>query len=118
MLGSSQQGFQEAFDRFYSACGQAGTKISTEKIEVLCLSRRPGQYILQVSGYTLQLVETFKYLRVVYFSLVMEIGTKRLIHGLVKQTQFCVSFIAPWLRNGTFQNRKAFSVLIGLFSDP
>ena len=38
------------------------------------------------------------------------------MHGSVKQTQFCVSFITPWWRNGGFQRRKAF--LIGLCSDP
>jgi len=67
MRGSSQQGLQHTFDRFYSACDQAGTKISNKKIEVLCLPRRP-QCILQVSGNTLQQVETFKYLGVVFTS--------------------------------------------------
>jgi len=37
-------------------------------IEVLCLSRRPRHCILQVSGNTLQQVETSKYLRVVFTS--------------------------------------------------
>jgi len=37
-----------------------GTKISTKKTEALCLSRRPRQCILQVSGNTLQQVETFE----------------------------------------------------------
>jgi len=60
MRGSSQQGFQHAFDRFSTAADQTGTKISTKKIEALCLSRRPGQCILQVSGNTLQQVEMFK----------------------------------------------------------
>jgi len=27
---------------------------------------------------------------------VTEDGAKKLIRGLVKQTQFCVSFITPW----------------------
>jgi len=31
------------------------------------------------------------------------VGARRLIHGLVKQTQFCVSFIALRSRNGSFQ---------------
>ena len=31
-----------------------------------------------------------------WYSRVTEVGTKRLIHELVKQTQFCASFIAPW----------------------
>jgi len=68
MRGSSQQGIQRAFDRFSAACDQAGTKISSEKIEVLCLSRRPWQCILQVRGNSLQQVEAFKYLGVVHTS--------------------------------------------------
>jgi len=65
---SSQQGLQHAFDRFSAACDHAGTKISTKKIEVLCLSRRPKQCILHVSENTLQQVKTFKHLWVVFTS--------------------------------------------------
>jgi len=36
-------------------------KIGTKMIEILCLSRRSRRCILQVSGNTLQQVETFKY---------------------------------------------------------
>ena len=43
-------------------------KNSTKKIEVLCLLRHPRQLFLQVSGNTLQQVETFKYLGVVLMS--------------------------------------------------
>jgi len=68
MRGSSQQGLQHAVDRFSAACEQAGKKISTKKIEVLCLSRHPRQCILQVSGNALQQLETFKYLGVVFTS--------------------------------------------------
>jgi len=69
MRGSSQQGLQLAFDRFSAARDQAGTTISTEKIEVSYLStRRPRRCILQMSGNTLQQVETFKYLGVVFTS--------------------------------------------------
>ena len=68
MCGSSQQGLQHAFDLFSAACEQAGTKISTKSIEVLCLSKHPRQCILQVSGNTLQQLETFKYLGVVFTS--------------------------------------------------
>ena len=31
-----------------------------------------------------------------WYSQLMKIGTKGLMHGLVKQTQFCMSFIASW----------------------
>jgi len=43
MRGSSQQSLELAFDWFSAACDQEGTKISSEKIEVLCLLRRPRQ---------------------------------------------------------------------------
>jgi len=68
MRGSSQQGLQHAFDRFSDACDQAGTKISTKKIEVLCLSRRPKKCIMQVSGNNLQQMETFRCVEVVFTS--------------------------------------------------
>jgi len=118
MRGSSQQRLELAFDWFSAACDQEGTKISSEKIKVLCLLRRPSrpvislgrqggeefsesganflnyvqhifpgeakiflglrpppftglrprQCFLQVSGNTLQQVETFKYLGVAFTS--------------------------------------------------
>ena len=66
MRGISQQGLQHAFDWFSPACAQAGTNISSKKIELLCLLRRPRQCFLQVGGHTLQQVETFRYLGVVF----------------------------------------------------
>jgi len=96
MCGSSQQGLQHAFDQFSAACDQAGTKISSKKIEVLLYVslRCPRQCFLQVSGNTLQQVEGFKYIGVVFTS--DESQNKGIETLLVKQTQFCVSFIAPW----------------------
>jgi len=46
---SSKISISFAFDRFSVACDRAGTKISTEKTEVLCFLRRPRQCILHVS---------------------------------------------------------------------
>ena len=46
-----------------------------------------------------------------WYSQVMKVGTKGLIHGLVKQTQFFVSFIASWWRNGSFQRPQSFQFL-------
>ena len=51
----------------------------------------------------------FKY--VGWHSRVTEDGAKRLIHALLKQTQFCVSFTAPWWRNGSFQTPQSCQVL-------
>jgi len=68
MRGTSQQSLQPACDRFSAAYDEAVTKISSKKIEVLCLSRRPRLCILQVSGNTLQQGKTFKYLEVVFTS--------------------------------------------------
>jgi len=42
---------------------------------------------------------------------VTEVGTKRLTHVWVKQGQFCLSFIAPWLWNGSFQRPQSFQSL-------
>jgi len=53
-----------------------------------------------------------------WYSRVTECGTKRLIHGLVKQTQICVNFIALCdHKTGAFEHRKAVSFQIGLCQD-
>ena len=62
--------------------------------------------MLQVSGNTLQQVETFKYLCVA-FTCYESRSPRRLVHGLVKLTQFCVNFIALWLQNGSFQTPQS-----------
>jgi len=64
LLVSSEQGLQQAPDRFSAACYHAVMKVSTTKTEVLCLPRNPNQSVLQVSGKTLQQVEKFKFLGV------------------------------------------------------
>jgi len=109
MRRSSQQGFQLELDRFSAACDQEGTKISSEKIEVLCLYKRSRQCFLQVSGNTLLCWRRSSTLG--WYSRVTKVGTKGLIHGCVKQTQFCVNFIAPWTRNGSFQRTQSFQFL-------
>jgi len=67
-------------------------KISTKSTEVLCLSTNSRQCIRQVSCNTLQQVEKFKYLGVVLTSVGRR--NEEIDNGLVKLTQFCVSFIA------------------------
>jgi len=42
---------------------------------------------------------------------VTKVGTKGLIRGLVKQTQFCVSVIAPWWQNGSYRRKQSFQFL-------
>ena len=42
-----------------------------------------------------------------WYSQVMEVRTKGLIHGLVKHTHFWVSFTVPWWRNGSFQRPQS-----------
>jgi len=118
LLASSQQSLQHALDRFSAACHRAGMKISTKNTE-LCRSTNPRQCMLQVSGTTLQQVEKFMDLGVVAY--LTEGGARRLIHGLVKLTQFCLSFIALWSQNGSFQAPQSCLILsfkIGLYSDP
>ena len=53
---SSEQGQQHTLDRFSVACKQTGMKINPKKTGVLCLSRSPSQFTLQVSGNTFQQV--------------------------------------------------------------
>ena len=62
LLSLTESGFQRALNSFAAACDNADIKISTAKTEVLQLSRNPNQYVLQVNGATLKLVEKFKYL--------------------------------------------------------
>jgi len=49
----------------------------------------------------LQQVVKFKCIR--WYLRVTEGGARRLMHGLLKLTQFCVSFIVLWSQNGRFQ---------------
>jgi len=92
-------------------CDQAGTKISSKKIEALYLLRCPRQCILQVSRYILQQVETFKYLGMVFTS--GGSRNKGIDTRIGKETQFYVSFIAPWWRNGSFQRPQSCQFLNG-----
>jgi len=79
-------------------------KISAKNTEVLLYVSLQIQG--SVCGSTLQQVETFKYLGVV-FTCDGRWSPRRLIHGLVKLTQFCVSFIALCSQNGSFQTRQS-----------
>jgi len=45
-----------------------------------------------------------------------EVGTWRLIHELLKQTQFCVSFITLWSENGSFQTTQSSQFLNLMFT--
>jgi len=82
-------------------------KTSTENTEVLCLPTSPRQCVLHVSDNTLQQLEKFKYLGVVADLPVTEGGARRLIHGLAKLTQFCVSLFALWSQNESFQTPQS-----------
>jgi len=66
LLPSSQQGLQHALDRFSAACNRAKMTISTKSTKVLWFSTNQRQCMLQVSGNTLQQVEKFKYIGVVF----------------------------------------------------
>ena len=109
LLESSQRRLQHPLDRFSAVYDRCGMKISAKQTEVslriLRHSTYPRQSMLQVSGNILQQVEKFKYLGVVFAS-----GggrNKGLIKGMVKQTHFCVSFIALWSQNGSFQTLRS-----------
>ena len=60
LLDSTQNGLQQALDRFSDACSVARMKISTTKTETMCLSRHPKQCSLQIDGAPLKQSEKFK----------------------------------------------------------
>ena len=73
LLDSTQNGLQQALDRFSDTCSVAGMKISTTKTETMCVSRQPKQCSLQIDHYNSQRVplqqsEKFKYLGVSFTS--------------------------------------------------
>jgi len=47
----------------------------------------------------------------------MESGTTGPIHGLVKETKFCVNFVDMWWQNGSFETPQTFCFEIGLCSN-
>ena len=64
LLDSTQNGLQQALDRFSNACSVAGMKISTIKTENMCLFRQPKQCSLLIDGVPIKQSEKFKYLGV------------------------------------------------------
>ena len=64
----TQNGLQQAPDRFSDACSVAGIKISTTKTETICLYRQPRQCSLQIDGEPPKQSEKFKYLGVSFTS--------------------------------------------------
>ena len=68
LLDSTQNGLQQALDRFSDACSVAAMKISTTKTETMCLSRQPMQCSLRIDGVPLKPSEKFKYLGVSFTS--------------------------------------------------
>ena len=68
LLDSTQNGLQQALDRFSDACSVAGMKTSSTKTETMCLSRQPKQCSLQIDGVPLKQSEKFKYLGVSFTS--------------------------------------------------
>ena len=68
LLDSTQNGLQQALDKFSDGCTVAGMKISTTKTETMRLSRQPKQRSLQIDGVPLKQSEKFKYLSVSFTS--------------------------------------------------
>ena len=61
LLDSTQNGLQQALDRFSDACSVAGMKISLTKTETMCLFRQPKQCSLQIDEVPPKQSEKFKY---------------------------------------------------------
>ena len=111
MRGSSQQGrLQPAYDRFSNACDQAGGKSALKRLRYCVFQDAQGGAFCKWAEIN---CSRWRRSSTWWYSRVTVVGTKRLIHVLVKQTQFCVSFIAPWWRNGSFQRPQSFQFLNG-----
>jgi len=90
-------------DEFCRVCG-ANRGIQRLRYNV---SPESLQCILQVSGNTLQHVEDFKYLGVIFTSDGRR--NKEIDTHIGKQMQNSVSFIVPWHKTGAYKHRKVFS---------
>ena len=86
--GSSQQGLQHAFDQFSAACDQVGTTVSSEKLRY-CVSQDAQGSVFCTWAKT-HCSRWRRSSTLGWYSWVTEVGTKGLIHGLVKLTQFCL----------------------------
>ena len=51
LLDSTQNGLQQAFDRFSDACSVAGMKISSTKTETMCLSSNQSSALSKLMEY-------------------------------------------------------------------
>ena len=102
LLASSEQRLQHALDRFAISVPPIRKKISTKKTEVSCLSRKLSQWTLQMCDIAEQQIEKFKNLGLAFTS-DPKWNREIDIPFSIKQTQFCVSFIALWSQNGHFR---------------
>jgi len=105
MCRSFQQGLQHAVDRFSAACDQAGTKFITKRLRY-CVSQDTQDSVF-CKWAEIHCSRWRRSSTLGWYSQVTVVGTKGLIHGLVMQTHFCVSFIAPWWWIGSFQRPQS-----------
>jgi len=98
---------------FFSTCDQVWKKISTKKTGVLCLRRNPTSTSASEANTAIHCSRWRCSSTVERYSPMIVGG--RFIHGLVKQLQFCVSFIALWQQNGNFQTSQSWKFLYQYF---
>ena len=68
LLDSTQNGLQQALDKFADASSFAGMKIGSTKTAAMCLPRQPMRRSLRVSGVPLKQSEKFNYLSISFTS--------------------------------------------------
>jgi len=93
---------------------QAGMKTSTKQTELKSLDQPKAVYAAS-GGNTLQQVAKFKYLKVVQYLRVTWGGARRSLHGLVKQTQFSVSFYRSVMTKRELSNTAKLAVFKSVF---
>ena len=120
MRGSSQQVLQHAFDRFSAACDQEGTKTNSKKFEVLCLAQgsvswtdaqgsvscadAQGSVFCEYAA--IQCSRWRRSSTLGWYQRVMKVGTKGLIHGLVKNAVLRELCCSVMIKRGLSKNAK------------
>jgi len=106
LLASSQQ-FSAGTRSVFCCVRPSRNENQHKNTEVLCLSTHPRQCMRQVSGGEVQVPRGG-------FTSDGRRSARRLIHRLVKLTQFCVSFIALWTKREP-SNTAKLSVFTSVF---
>ena len=110
LLASSQQCLQCALNRLYAASDEVEWK-SALNLRRRYLVSLETQVSVSCKWAAIHCTRWRSSSILEWYLRVTEDRTRRLIHGLVKLTQFCASFITLWRQTGSFQTPQSFQFL-------